>query len=167
MTDSILSAKAIGKTALITEPLIVGVGFLMGQLSNSGYGNYWFDELAKPAAMPPGWAFGVAWTILYALLGVALAIVWNAPSSGARTAGLVLFFIQLALNFSWSPLFFRAHQVGLALAVIIAMLALSVATTAAFTRASKAAAGLMLPYLAWLAFATFLNFEILRLNSGA
>lgn len=166
MTDGALSTKAIGKIALITVPLIVGVGFLMGQLSNSGYGNDWFDALAKPAAMPPGWAFGVAWTILYVLLGVALAIVWNAPSSGTRTAGLVLFFIQLALNFSWSPLFFRAHQVDLALAVIVAMLALSAATTAAFKRASKAAAGLMLPYLAWLAFASYLNFEILRLNPG-
>jgi tryptophan-rich sensory protein len=167
MTDGALSTKAIGRTALVTVPLIVGVGFLMGQLSDSGYGNGWFDALAKPSAMPPGWAFGLAWTILYVLLGAASAIIWNAPSSGARSAGLALFLIQLLLNFSWSPLFFGAHQILWALGVIVVMLGLSIATTANFAKTSKVAAGLMIPYLAWLAFATYLNFEILQLNPGA
>jgi tryptophan-rich sensory protein len=159
-------AKSVAKVAAITVPLILGVGFLMGQLSNSGYGNDWFDALVKPAAMPPGWAFGAAWTILYVLLGVSLAIVWSAPPSSARSTSLLIFFIQLLLNFSWSPLFFGAHQIDVALAVIVTILALSIAATQTFTRVRKIAAVLMLPYLAWLAFATYLNFEILTLNRG-
>jgi tryptophan-rich sensory protein len=164
MTDTIQSPRPFARTALITVPAILGIGFLMGQLSSSGYGNAWFDALAKPAAMPPGWVFGAAWSILYVLLGLALALVWAAPPSRARTAGLALFFVQLALNFAWSPIFFAAHQVTLALATIVAMLLLSAAATASFARARPAAAWLMAPYLAWLAFASYLTWEILRLN---
>ena len=75
------SPRTALRTAVITVPAILAVGFLMGQLSNSGYGNAWFDALAKPAAMPPGWVFGVAWSVLYVLLGIALALVWSSPPS--------------------------------------------------------------------------------------
>ena len=167
MSTGALPGSSVFRTALITVPVIVGLGFLVGQLSNSGYGNDWFDGLAKPAAMPPGWAFGVAWTILYILLGLALAIIWTAPPSTARSMGVAFFSAQLLLNFSWSPLFFGLHQVALALVVIAAMLLLSPAAAASFARAKPLAAWLMLPYLAWLGFATYLNFEILRLNPGA
>lgn len=154
------------KLSLATVPAIVGIGFLMGRLSNSGFGNAWFDQLTKPEAMPPGWAFGVAWTILYVLLGIALALALAAPASPARRTALGLFILQLVLNYSWSPLFFAAHQVKLALAVIVAILALSTATAIALRRVKATAAWLMLPYLAWLCFATYLNFEIMRLNPG-
>ena len=164
MTDAPHSPRPFARTALITVPAILGIGFLMGQLSNSGYGNAWFDALAKPAAMPPGWVFGAAWSLLYVLLGLALALVWEAPRSRARSMGLALFFAQLALNFAWSPIFFAAHRVTLALAVIAAMLLLSAAAAASFARVRPAAAWLMAPYLAWLAFAAYLNFGILRLN---
>ena len=164
MENATHSPRTALRTAVITVPAILAIGFLMGQLSNSGYGNAWFDALAKPAAMPPGWVFGVAWSILYVLLGIALALVWTAPPSRARTTGLALFFVQLALNFAWSPIFFAAHQVTLALVTIAAMLLLSVAATASFARVRPAAAWLMAPYLAWLAFASYLTFEILRLN---
>jgi tryptophan-rich sensory protein len=116
--------------------------------------------------MPPGWAFGVAWSLLYVLIGIAVAMIWAAPPSRARSAGLALFAVQLLLNFSWSPLFFGLHQVAPALVTLVAILALSVATTAVFARVRPAAAWLMAPYLAWLAFATYLNFEIWRLNPG-
>ena len=164
MGSNALSGSSVFRTALITVPAIVGLGFLMGQLSNSGYGNDWFDALAKPTAMPPGWVFGAAWTILYMMLGLALAIVWAAPPSTARSMGLAMFFAQLLLNFSWSPVFFGFHQVALALSVIAAMLLLSVAATACFARVRPLAAWLMVPYLGWLTFAAYLNFEILRLN---
>ena len=154
------------RAAIVTVPVILGIGFLMGQLSNSGYGNGWFDALAKPAAMPPGWAFGAAWSLLYVLIGIAVAMVWAAPPSRARSTGLALFAAQLLLNFSWSPLFFGLHQIVPALATLVAILALAIATTAAFARVRPAAAWLMAPYLAWLCFATFLNFEIWRLNPG-
>jgi tryptophan-rich sensory protein len=154
------------KTGVVTVPVILGIGFLMGVVSNSGFGNGWFDELAKPAAMPPGWAFGVAWTILYVLLGISLALLLSAPESRQRSTALALFLVQLALNFSWSPLFFGAHEVKRAFAVIVAILALSIATVATARKVNAAAALLMLPYLAWLCFATCLNFEISRLNPG-
>lgn len=165
MTSTPQVSRPFARTAVITVPAILGIGFLMGQLSNSGYGNDWFDALAKPAAMPPGWAFGTAWSILYVLLGFALALAWTAPASRARTTGLALFFTQLALNFAWSPIFFALHQVTLALVTIVAMLLLSIAAMASFARVRPAAAWLMVPYLGWLAFASYLTFEILRLNN--
>ena len=152
------------RAALVTVPAILGIGFLMGQLSNSGYGNPWFDALAKPAAMPPGWAFGAAWSVLYILISVALVLVWTAPASKARSAGLALFLVQLTLNFAWSPVFFALRQVALALALILGMLVLAAAAAMAFAKVRPLAAWLMPPYLAWLAFAAYLNFEILRLN---
>lgn len=152
------------RLALVTVPAIIAAGFVIGQLSNSGYGNPWFDALAKPAAMPPGWVFGVAWTILYALLGVVLAIILPATPSRGRSTALWLFLSQLALNFSWSPLFFGANQVEPALAVLVAMLLLSLAATRTIAAFSRTGAVLMLPYLAWLGFATYLNYEIWRLN---
>jgi translocator protein len=167
MTDTpIQSTTNVAKIAAISVPLILGAGFLSGWLSNSGYGNDWFDGLAKPAAMPPGWAFGVAWTILYVLLGIVLAILLTAPRSRERSAALTPFLLQLALNFIWSPLFFGAHQAELGLAVIVAILLLSIAATRSIARVSRAAAWLMVPYLAWLGFASYLNFEIVRLNPG-
>jgi benzodiazapine receptor len=157
----------VAKIALITVPVILGAGFLSGWLSNSGYENDWFDGLAKPAAMPPGWAFGTAWSILYIALGVVLAMVWAAPQSRARSTALTLFFMQLSLNFSWSIIFFGAHQAEPGLAVIVAILLLSIAATRPIASIHRAAAWLMVPYLAWLSFATYLNFEIVRLNPGS
>ncbi len=153
--------------ALITVPLVLLLGTLSGRASNSGYGNPWFDALVKPAAMPPGWAFGVAWTILYILLGLALAMILHARGARRRGLAVALFGVQMLLNYSWSPLFFAAHQVTLALAVIAAMIALTLACLVLFARIRKLAALLLLPYLAWLGFATYLNFEIMRLNPGA
>src|SRR4028118_192291 len=79
------------KVALVTVPAIVLAGSLSGYLSNSGYSNDWFAELRKPSFMPPSWAFPVAWTTLYALMGVAVARVITAPPSRPRTIGLALF----------------------------------------------------------------------------
>ena len=150
--------------ALITVPTIVVAGVLSGRLSNSGYGNRWFDSLAKPEFMPPGWTFAVAWTTLYILLGLALALILEAKDSPARRTGLVLFAAQMLLNFSWSPVFFAMHLVAPALLIILAMLGLSIAAALLFARIRRAAAWLMMPYIAWLAFASLLNYRILELN---
>lgn len=153
--------------ALVTVPLIVFLGFLSGQLANSGYGNRWFDALAKPALMPEGWVFGVAWTILYILMALAFAIVLHARGAKGRGIAITLFFAQLVMNLLWSPLFFRAHQVGNALTLIIALFVVVAITAALFWRIRTLAGILLLPYLAWLAFASFLNYEIGRLNPEA
>jgi translocator protein len=160
-------SKSPTRIALITVPSVLGLGFLAGQLSNSGFGNVWFDELAKPSAMPPGWAFGTAWSILYVLLGIVLAIFLAAPPSKARSAALALFLTQLLLNFCWSPIFIGAHQVELGLATIVVIFLLSVAVMRPLIELSRGAAGLMIPYLAWLSFAAYLNLEIWRLNPAA
>jgi len=153
--------------ALVTVPLILLLGSLSGWLSNSGYGNAWFASLEKPSFMPPGAAFGFAWTILYILMGIALAMILHAR--GARNRGLAigLFAVQFLLNLAWSPTFFAAHRVGAAFWLILAMLTAAVATTIVFARIRPLAGGLMLPYLAWLCFAAMLNYEIGRLNPGA
>lgn len=153
--------------ALVTVPAIVFLGFLSGQLSNSGYGNRWFDALDKPALIPPGWVFGVAWTILYVLMALAFAIVLHARGAKGRGAAITLFLVQLLMNLAWSPLFFRAHQVGSALVLILALFLVVAATMALFWRIRRLAGVLLLPYLAWLAFASYLNYEIGRLNPDA
>lgn len=153
--------------ALFTVPTIVALGFLSGKFANSGYGNRWFDALEKPALMPPGWLFGVAWTILYILMALALAIVLHARGAKGRGAAIALFLVQFLLNLAWSPLFFRAHQVSGALLLIVAIFLTAAATTALFWRIRRFAGVLLLPYLLWLAFASFLNYEIGRLNPDA
>src|SRR5262245_55380301 len=94
------------RTALITIPAIVIVGSLIGYLSNSGFANAWYAPLQKPVFQPPAWMFGVVWALLYALLGLALAIVLREPPSNERRDALSLFGGQLAINFAWSPVFF-------------------------------------------------------------
>ena len=89
--------------ALVTVPAIVFLGFLSGRLANSGYGNRWFDALDKPALMPPGWAFGAAWTILYVLMALAFAIVLHARGARGRGVAIGLFLLQLAMNLA-SPI---------------------------------------------------------------
>ena len=153
--------------ALLTVPAIVLLGFLSGRLANSGYGNRWFDALEKPALMPPGWLFGVAWTILYVLMGLALAIVLHARGAKGRGPAIVLFLVQLVMNLAWSPLFFRAHQVGSALILLLALIVVVAITIWLFDRVRRIAGLLLLPYLAWLCFASFLNYEIGRLNPDA
>src|SRR3954466_7016364 len=106
--------RSMLKIAIIAVIAIELLGGLSGWLSNSGYGNAWFDALQKPIFMPPGWAFGVVWPILYALLAIALAMILVMPASPRRQVALALFFIQLALNFAWSPIFFAAHDIVLA-----------------------------------------------------
>jgi tryptophan-rich sensory protein len=155
------------RIALITVPAIVILGSASGWLSGSGYGNEWFAGLTKPSFMPPGPAFGIVWPLLYAMLGVALAMILAEPPSPERRAGLVAFFAQLALNFAWSPLFFALHDIELAKYVIMLMALIAGVTAGAFWRMRRVAGMLLIPYLAWLVFAAMLNSAIQQLNPGA
>lgn len=165
-------AEAVERRRLWTSALVCVIaiellGGLSGWISNSGYGNGWFDALRKPGFMPPGWTFGVVWPVLYAMLGVALAMVLVEPSSDRRRFALILFFIQLVLNFVWSPLFFAAHDIVLAKWVIFIMAAVAAAAAGQFLRVKRDAGVLMVPYLGWLVFAATLNSTIEVLNRGA
>ena len=159
--------SAVLRMALLTIPAIVIVGTLIGYLSNSGFSNGWYAPLQKPSFQPPGWVFGVVWTTLYTLLGLALAIVLQQPPSRERRDGLWLFGGQLALNFAWSPVFFGMHMIDVGLVVILTMVVMALAAARYFRRLSPLAGWLMLPYLLWLCLATALNYETGRLNPGA
>ncbi|HWU91743.1 MAG TPA: TspO/MBR family protein [Sphingomicrobium sp.] len=155
------------RLALITCPVILLLGWASGWLSNSGYGNPWFDGLQKPSFMPPGWAFPVAWTILYLLIGAAVTMILALPPSPKRQAALTLFFVQLALNFAWSPIFFAGRDITLAKVVIFVMAVVAAFAARQFLRLRTIAGLLLIPYLAWLVFAATLNATIEQLNPGA
>ena len=153
--------------AIVTVPVVLGLGLLSGWLSNSGFSNGWFVALRKPSFMPPGWVFGAVWTTLYIMMGLALALVLAAPASSIRRTALVLSAVQLLLNFAWSPIFFGAGMIAWGMVVIIALIVLVFATVMTFWRLRPLAGALLLPYLAWLCLASALNWEIGRLNPGA
>ena len=153
--------------ALFTVPLVLLLGTVSGKIAGSGYGNAWFDALQKPAIMPPGWVFGAAWTLLYILLGFAVALILHAKGARGRGAALGLFVLQLVLNYAWSPIFFAYHEVGAAFWTILAMIAISAVTALLFWNIRRSAGLLMLPYLAWLCFAAMLTWQISALNPGA
>ena len=125
----------------------------------------WYKTLILPTIAPPNWIFAPVWTILYALMGVALAYLWAAPPrSVGRTWALRWFWIQLALNFAWSAVFFGARAPAAGYAIICVLWFAIAATMWTGARASKTVAWLLLPYLLWVTFASSLNFGILSLN---
>lgn len=131
----------------------------------------WFAGLELPAYYPPGWVFGVVWPVLYALIGAAAALVYlrgrdarDARIARDARAALGLFAVQLGLNVAWSPVFWGLERPDLGLAVLVALLPLVAATILAFDRVDRRAAALLVPYLAWVCFATALNYGIWALN---
>lgn len=148
---------------IVSALVVLLLGLASGWLSGSGYGNAWFDALAKPSFMPPGWAFPVAWTILYLLIGAAFGLILETRHP-LRSRAILLFVAQLLLNYAWSPVFFALHQPLRALAIIVLMVILTALTALDFHRIRPIAAWLLLPYLAWLIFAATLNGAIVALN---
>ncbi len=153
--------------ALFTVPACVLLGFLVGRLVPSGPDNPWFAALEKPAIFPDPMWFGIVWTALYILMGLALALVCAAWGARGRTAAIVAFVVQFALNLSWTPVFFGMHEMRIALTILGTLTVLVLITTVLFWRVRKLAGLLLLPYLAWVCFAGVLNYEFLRLNPGA
>lgn len=152
--------------AVVTVPFVLLLGFTAGRSVPTGSENRWYQALAKPEVTPPDWVFPVAWTTLYVLMGLALAMVINARGS-RRAAALAMFAVQLALNLAWTPIFFGAHLVATATYVIAAMWVAAVVTTLLFGRIRALAAWLMVPYLVWISFAGVLTWRIDQLNPHA
>ena len=141
--------------ALSFAAAAIGAFFLPGE---------WYARLQKPAWSPPNWIFGPVWTALYAMMGIAAWLVWRRGGFDGQRVALSLFLLQLLLNALWSPLFFGLRNPALAF-VDIALLWLAVmGTVIAFWRANSFSGGLLVPYLAWVTFASALNFAIWRLN---
>ena len=150
--------------ALVCVPVIVLLGFLSGTAAQSGPQNPWFAALAKPAAYPPPQLFGIVWTVLYVMMGLALAMVLAARGARGRGVAAIVFTVQLLLNLAWSPVFFGAHQLTGGL-ILIGVLDLTVLLTVfLFRKVRPVAALLLVPYVLWLLFATYLNFAFLQAN---
>lgn len=147
--------------SLIAFVALVAVAAACGSLALP---DAWYAALAKPSFNPPNAIFAPVWTVLYVLIAVAAWRVWRVAG---LCAAIVLWLVQLACNAIWSPLFFGAHRIDLALADILLLDALVVATTAQFFRRDRIAGWLLVPYLAWIAFATVLTAAIWRLNGAA
>ena len=127
--------------------------------------NGWYKTLILPSISPAGWVFAPVWTILYAMMGVALAYLWAAPpQSVGRTWALRWFWIQLALNFSWSAVFFGWHAPAAGYTIICVLWFAIAAVMWTGARTAKPVAWLLVPYLLWVTFASSLNFGILSLN---
>lgn len=153
--------------AVVTVPLVLLLGFAAARLAPAGSQNAWYAALAKPRLTPPDWAFPVAWTTIYILLGFALAMILHARGARLRTLAIGLFVVQLAVNLVWSPIFFGMHQVAVALGIVVAMFVLTLAMAVVFARIRTLSAVLLIPYLAWLVLAFYLNYAIMDLNPGA
>jgi benzodiazapine receptor len=145
--------------SLVAFLLLVAAAGAVGALAPA---DAWYAALAKPSFNPPAWVFAPVWTALYVLIAVA---AWRAYVRRGFDAAIGLWLVQLACNAAWSPLFFGLHAIGLALADVVVLLALVAITTVAFMRRDRIAGMLMLPYLAWVAFATLLTIALFRLNA--
>ncbi len=143
--------------------LVAGGGLVIGYVTAPGE---WYARLAKPAFNPPARVFGPAWTALYILIAVAGWRVWRRDRARREPRGwaMMLWWVQLGLNFAWSPVFFAAHRIGLALVIVVSLLAVILVFMAAAWRRDKVAALLFAPYAAWVAFASVLNATIWSLN---
>ena len=153
----------IGKLALAI--LIAQSAGLIGALFTSSAIPSWYANLARPEFSPPNWIFGPVWTTLYTLIGISLYIVWTRHVGGhLRTAWLRLFWVQLVLNALWSIIFFGMKNLGLAFAEILVLLATIAGLVGLGFAFDKRVSFLLLPYLAWVSFAMYLNYAIWQLN---
>ena len=151
-------------------PLILSVGicFLaagIGSLFTTSAIDTWYTTLQKPFFNPPNWIFGPVWTLLYFMMGISLYTFWNTKTpTDEKRQGLSFFFVQLALNVLWSILFFGLKSpIGAFIGIIVLWFVIYL-TMRKFLEASKLAGWLLIPYLAWVSFATILNLSIVFLN---
>jgi translocator protein len=127
----------------------------------------WYETLAKPWFTPPNWAFPVAWTLLFALMAISLFMAWRVLGLRMRVhRALLAFAVQLALNIAWSWAFFASRDPGLGVVVILGLILAIGWTMRKFSRLSRGAALLLVPYLVWVGYAALLNIAIWRLNAA-
>lgn len=138
--------------------LVVGGGAVIGVLTAPGP---WYDGLIKPPFNPPNWIFAPVWTTLYVLMAIA---GWRVRQRQRKSFAMNIWWTQLALNFAWSPIFFAAHRIDVALGIIVLLLVSIALLIAACRRRDLIAAAMLVPYALWVAFATILNASLLYLN---
>ncbi|MDY7081346.1 MAG: TspO/MBR family protein [Halobacteria archaeon] len=150
---------------LVVSVLVVEVVGASGSVFTVS-GLDWYATLQRPSLSPPNWVFGPVWTLLFALIGAGVWLVWRRAGSSPRKVrlALVVFAVHFVFNLGWSAAFFGAQNVGLGLLVIVVLWALIVVTIWAFTRVDRRAGLVLVPYLAWVSFAAYLNYGLWTLN---
>lgn len=160
MTPPLVSSRALGLAGWLLAAFAAAAVGAVASIDAAEF----YAQLDKPSWAPPAWVFGPVWSVLYALMGVAAWLVWRSPVPARGALGL--FAAQLAANALWSWLFFAWRLGALAAVEVLVLLALILATVAAFWRRSRPAALLMLPYLLWVAFASLLTWSVWQRNPG-
>ena len=151
--------KTYGLWILLAE----AVGGLSGWLTREGVKIYQ-ESIVQPPLSPPAIVFPIVWGVLFALMGIGAARIYLSPASQARTRSLVLFFVQLALNFFWSIIFFNLQNFGFAFFWIVALWAMILWMILSFYEVDQPAAWLQVPYFLWVTFAAYLNYGVWMLN---
>jgi len=161
------SAEVVKRPGVPSLIVAVAVPLVLGMVVSMFNGpSLWYKELRKPAWTPPGPIFGLIWTFIYPLMGLASWLVWADGGFQRNAFPLGAYFVQLGLNLLWSVLFFRYHSITLAFVDILALAAAVFTCIGAFQPVNHVAANLMKVYFAWVLFASFLTFSILMKNIG-
>lgn len=145
--------------------LVTFTAAAVGGVASANAGAF-YAQLVRPEWAPPGWLFAPAWTLLYLLMGIAAWLVWRARGWAHARGALTLFLVQLAFNALWTWIFFVWQSGAWALAEIIALWLLILATLIAFARVQRWAGLLLVPYLLWVSYAAALTAAAWRLNPG-
>ncbi len=143
--------------------LTLSIGSISGIATSSGINN-WYVTLNKPVFNPPNYLFGPVWTVLYILMGVSFYLILQSENSILKRRAIIIFFIQLFLNFCWSFLFFKFKLVEVAFIEIISIWVSIIIMIFTFYKINKTASYLQIPYLLWVSFASVLNGSIWILN---
>ncbi len=150
---------------LISISIPLTVGAMAGYFTSTSV-KTWFVTLQKPTFNPPSWLFAPVWTILYILMGIAFFLIWKSSATNTqKKPAYSIYWVQLALNFIWSLLFFYSQNPGAGLIDIVLLLIAILFTIKQFYAINKTSAFLLVPYVLWVLFATALNTQIWRLNS--
>ncbi len=149
--------------------LVSLIGFIAATFVAASMGAFfrpgnWYERLAKPSWRPPNWLFAPVWTVLYLAIAVSGWLVWRGDGFAGAALPLAIYAVQLALNAAWTPIFFGMHRLGAAFVEIVLLWASIAATIILFYPLDVLSALLLLPYLAWVSFASALNFSVWQLN---
>lgn len=140
------------------------LAFLTSYFVTKSAVNGWYQGIHKSALNPPDWLFAPVWTILYTLLAIALWHLWRGRKNPVQHKALILLTVQMVLNYLWSPVFFGMGAFGAAFIIIVCMVALTLGVIFMTWPVKRVVAYLLVPYLAWIAFASHLNYAIMSLN---
>jgi tryptophan-rich sensory protein len=155
--------KTLTLKFLISILLPLSLGAIAGMFTSQSVPE-WYATLNRPSFNPPNWIFGPVWTTLYILMGISFFLVWKQEASKVRNRAILIFLLQLMLNFAWSFIFFYFNMIGLALVEIILLWISIVLMLVVFYKIKPIASYINIPYLLWVTFATVLNAGYFFLN---